>query len=141
MCKKYDSRGNRRPDDIVKAEKLKSGVLLFEGQPIMKLNKGDRLELATLDGKGIVRVRNWKGGDAGNIIFAMFLKDTKSVEEPYSFKEKGVSLSSGGGLLGKPGRFLVLNGMASGQPVRAAFVLMDPQAWISAFTLFPEFKR
>lgn len=139
--KKYGSKGGKRPLDVAKKEEIKSGVVLFDGQPNMKLSKGDRLELATLSGKGIIRVRHWKGGHAGDIVFAMKLSHCKKAEEPYSFKEKGISLSNGNKFFGKPGRFLVLSGIASGQPVRAAFVLQDPQAWIAAFGLFPEFKK
>lgn len=139
--KKYGSKGEKRPVDIAKKEEIKNGVILFDGHPHMKLRKGDRLELATLAGKGILRLRHWKGGHAGDIVFAMKLSDCKQAEEPYSFKEKGVNLSNGNTLFGKPGRFLVLSGLASGQPVRAAFVVQDPQAWIAAFGLFPDFMK
>lgn len=139
--KKYGSKGERRPADIAKKEEIKSGVILFDNHPNMKLRKGDRLELATLDGKGIIRVRHWKGGHAGDLVFAMKLSNCRKAEEPYSFKERGVTLSNGNSLFGKPGRFLVLSGMASGQPVRAAFVIQDPQAWIAALGLFPEFRK
>lgn len=137
--KKYSSKGDKKAQNA-KAEKIKAGVLIFEGHPAIKVNKGDRLELATLEGKGIIRLRNWKGGEGGDIVFAMRLSECKKVEEPYSFSEKGTSLSAGG-LFGKRGRFLVLEGTASKQAVKAAFVILDPQAWISAFKLFPEFKQ
>ncbi|CAD7695750.1 unnamed protein product [Ostreobium quekettii] len=124
-----------------KMEKIKAGVIMWEGLPAQKLNKNDRLELATQEGKGLVRVRNYKGGDAGEIVFTMMLGDVRKCEEPYSFKEQGVSLSSGS-LFGKAGRYLVLDGMNEQKAAaRVAVTIVDPQAWMSAFSLFPEFRK
>lgn len=131
-------------DGCIKAEELKGARVVTDCTSVVKLPKGVWLELVkTDDGQGLIRVRN---PARDRTMFAVPLTLVKRVYCPKTFKDR---LGNGhrfspcssplSRLFFKGGRIFELEGTVTGGRIHAAFVVNDPEGWVSA-VMAPEWK-